>query len=372
MTGKNPFHFSLRDVQTQSLLVMVTVILLICAISIVMLTSLSYTAEQPWTHRQLFFCGLGLCAMLFATLTPISVWSKLAYPIYGLCLLMLIIVNLKGSSSMGAERWLDLGFVRFQPSEFMKIALILAVARAFQQARINKTAPGIDLLKPIVLMGLPAALILLQPDLGTTILLLTTSIGMLFLAGIHKAYLGVVMVIGLIAAPFIWGELHDYQKERVIAFLNPEQDAKDSGYHIMQSKIALGSGGFFGKGYREGTQGHLNFLPEKHTDFIFTAFAEENGIVGTLALITLYGTVLFTSIMMSLSCQSIFARLLAGGVYINFFNAIFINIAMVTGMAPVVGVPLPLMSYGGSSMIAVLFSFGLLMSAYIHGRRPEY
>ena len=267
---------------------------------------------------------------------------------------------------MGGQRWLDLGFMRMQPSEFMKIALVLAMARYFHGLNLPDTRKLSRLLVPIALVILPAALVVRQPDLGTTLVLGLAGVGMIFLSGARVWIFGVGTIAAIASIPVGWRLLRDYQQERLLVFFNPESDPLGAGYQIMQSKIALGSGGIFGKGFLQGTQSHLNFLPEMKTDFIFTVLAEEFGIVGGLTLLALYLIVLGYGIYVSFTCRSHFGRLLAMGVSGTLFLYVFINIAMVMGLLPVVGVPLPLVSYGGSAMLTVLIGCGLMLSVALH------
>jgi rod shape determining protein RodA len=279
---------------------------------------------------------------------------------------MLVAVELQGSIGMGAQRWLDLGVTQIQPSEIMKIALVLALARWFHGASIEDVGRIPFLLVPLILVGLPVALVLKQPDLGTALMLLMCGGAMFFLAGVRLWKFALVIAGAGGALPLIWGHMRDYQKNRIYTFLDPENDPLGSGYHILQSKIALGSGGLFGKGFLLGTQSHLNFLPEKQTDFIFTMLAEELGLVGGLILLGLYTLVFVYGFAIALRSRNHFGGLLGLGITINFFLYVFINTAMVMGLIPVVGVPLPLISYGGTAMLTVMFGFGLLMSVYIH------
>ena len=280
-------------------------------------------------------------------------------------------VGLRGSVSssnlgMGAQRWLDFGFFQLQPSELMKIAVILALARYFHGFEVDEVGRLRNLWIPVLIVIAPIALVLRQPDLGTAMVVAMVGGSMFWLGGARLWQFGLVTA-GLAAAlPAAWQFLHTYQKQRIITFFNPENDPLGSGYHILQSKIALGSGGLFGKGFLEGTQSHLNFLPEKQTDFIFTMLAEEFGLIGGAGLIALYGLLISYGMFIAFRCRSQFARLLAMGLSVNFFLYVFINIAMVMGILPVVGVPLPLISYGGTAMLTVLIGFGLIMSCWLH------
>ncbi|GBE42692.1 Rod shape-determining protein RodA [bacterium BMS3Bbin10] len=293
---------------------------------------------------------------------------RLAYPVYLLALALLVMVPVLGVEIGGAQRWLNVGSVSVQPAELMKVALVLALARYYEWLPPKHISNPLALIVPVVMIAVPVVLVVLQPDLGTAVLFAAVGGGLLFLAGASWIYFvfGIAGVLG--ALPFAWNSLYDYQKARVMTFFDPDKDPLGAGYHILQSKIALGSGGVTGKGYMQGTQSQLNFLPEKHTDFIFTMFAEEMGFVGSLGLLALYLLVLMSIVYMALRCQTQFARLVAAGVGITMFVYVFINVAMVMGLVPVVGVPLPLVSYGGTSMITLMFGFGLVLNAHMHRR----
>lgn len=339
---------------------------LIASIGIAMLYSVAEGSFTPWAMRQAGRFVAGVCIMIVVAMVDLRLWMRLAYPLYALALVMLVAVEVIGFVGMGAQRWLDFGFISIQPSEVMKVTLILALARYFHGLTLDEVSHMHNMLVPLLLTVVPVGLVVLQPDLGTAILLLASGAILFFVAGLRWRYF-IIAGSGILAAiPIIWSRLHDYQRNRVLTFLEPERDPLGTGYHIMQSKIALGSGGMFGKGFMEGTQSQLNFLPEKHTDFIFTMLGEELGLVGGLVLLTLYFVVLMFSLNVSLQCRNQFGRLLGMGVSMIFFFYIFINAAMVMGLLPVVGVPLPLVSYGGTSMLSLMFAFGLLMSVHIH------
>ena len=344
-------------------------LLLICAIAsmgFAMLFSVADGNVDPWASRQMMRFGVGLVILFVVAFVDVRVWMTLAYPAYAIALVLLIGVEFAGFRGMGAQRWIDLGIIQLQPSELMKITLILALARYFHGLTLDQVSRLKYMFLPLLMIGAPFYLTLRQPDLGTALLLGTVGVTLFFLAGLAWRYFILGGVAALAAIPIGWGMLRDYQRQRVLTFLNPESDPLGAGDHILQAKIALGSGGVFGKGFMEGTQAHLNFLPEKHTDFIFTMLAEELGLVGGLTLIGLYFMVLMFGITVGLQTRNQFGRLLAMGITVNFFLYIFINIAMVMGLVPVVGVPLPLVSYGGTAMLTLMMGFGLLMSAYIH------
>lgn len=338
-------------------------LLLICMvvfIGIGILYSAGNGHWDPWANKQFARFLMSLCVLLFISMTNLRFWMKYAYAIYGAGLVLLIAVELVGTVGMGAQRWLDLGFIQVQPSEVMKIALVLALARYFHGASLDEVRSIRFIIPPVLMMALPVILILTQPDLGTALMLVFASMAMLFLVGV-QIWKFVVLVLGAGAAvPILWTFLHDYQKKRVLTFLDPESDPLGAGYHIMQSKITLGSGGVFGKGFMEGTQSRLNFLPEKQTDFIFTVLSEEFGLVGSLFLFGLYMLIIIYGFIIALRCTNFFGKLLAMGLTVNFALYVFINMGMVMGLMPVVGVPLPLVSYGGTAMLTLFFGFGLI------------
>jgi rod shape determining protein RodA len=323
---------------------------------------------DPWASRQLIRFGIGIAAMLIIGLVDIRVWMGLAYWAYGLALLLLLAVEFYGVTGMGAQRWVEIPLigVRLQPSEIMKIAMVLALAKYIHSLTVDEVSRAKSLVPAILIIIAPVALVLRQPDLGTALLLMAGGFILLFLAGLSWRILGAVGVLGLVSAGVGWQFLQDYQKQRVLTFINPESDPLGTGYHILQSKIAMGSGGVFGKGYLQGTQSHLDFLPEKHTDFIFTMLAEEMGLVGGLGLLGLYILLLGQGAAVAMSSRNHFGRLVSMGVMATFLLYIVINTAMVMGLVPVVGVPLPLVSYGGTAMMTILFGFGLVMSVHIH------
>lgn len=345
---------------------LVLLIVLTASIGFAMLYSAANGSFDPWASRQFSRFCVGLTMMLIVALVDIRMWLRAAYPIYGLCLALLAAVEIMGSIGMGAQRWLDLGFFQLQPSEVMKIAVILALARYFHGFDVDEAGRLRNLWIPVLIVVAPIALVLRQPDLGTAMVVAMVGGAMFWIGGARLWQFGVVAAGVAAAVPLAWQFLHTYQKQRIFTFLNPENDPLGSGYHILQSKIALGSGGMFGKGFLEGTQSHLNFLPEKQTDFIFTMLAEEFGLIGGVGLIALYGLLIAYGIFIAFRCRSQFARLLAMGLSVNFFLYVFINIAMVMGILPVVGVPLPLISYGGTAMLTVLIGFGLIMSCWLH------
>jgi rod shape determining protein RodA len=344
-------------------------ILLLCVLSgigFAMLYSAANGSWQPWASKQLARFALAFIPMIAAALIDIRYWFRIAYWIYGLALLLVVAVDLRGFVGMGAQRWVDLGFIQLQPSEVMKIALILALARYFHSLPAENNGRITHLLAPVGMIMVPVALVLKQPDLGTAMMLLVSGAIVFFLAGVRLWLFGAAAVAAAGAAPLVWSVLRDYQRARLTTFLSPDSDPLGAGYHILQSKIALGSGGLFGKGFLLGTQTHLAFLPERQTDFIFTMIAEEFGLVGGLVLLALYAMVIVYGFTIALRSRNQFGRLLGLGLATNFFLYVFINTAMVIGLIPVVGVPLPLISYGGSAMVTVMLGFGLLMNVSIH------
>jgi len=345
---------------------LVLLLAMIAGVGFAMLYSAAYGDVDPWMSRQMTRFAAGLLLMLVVAVLDLKFWLRYAYLFYLFGFLLLVFVEIEGEIGMGAQRWIDLGFVQIQPSEIMKIALVLALARYFHRLDLSAIGRPLPLLLPMALVLAPAALVLLQPDLGTAGMLLLIGAAMFFLAGVKIWKFVVVGGLGLAAIPVGWEFLRDYQRQRVLTFLNPESDPLGSGYHILQSKIAFGSGGLFGKGFLMGTQSHLNFLPERQTDFIFTMLAEEFGMAGGLGLLALYAFVIFYGFAIALRSRSQFGRLLAYGITSTLFFYVFINTAMVMGLIPVVGVPLPLISYGGTAMLTLLMGFGFVLSVNIH------
>ena len=344
-------------------------VVIICTTAVIgfaVLYSAANGSIYPWAARQMVRFAAGLAIMFTVALIDTRVWLRYAYLIYLGGLAMLAYVDVFGVVGRGAQRWIDLGAFNLQPSEVMKVALVLALARYFHAIRFEEIGRIRYLVWPLVLVAAPAALVLRQPDLGTAMMLVLAGGAMFFMAGVRLWKFGAVIAGGLAMIPVAWHFLRDYQKQRILTFFDPESDPMGAGYHIIQSKIALGSGGIFGKGFLRGTQSHLNFVPEKQTDFVFTLLAEEFGIVGGLFLLALYLMLLIYGFAIAMRSRNQFGRLLAVGVTVTFFLYVFVNIAMVMGMLPVVGVPLPLVSYGGTSMLTLLFGFGLLMGVYIH------
>jgi rod shape determining protein RodA len=331
-----------------------------------MLYSAAGGSIDPWASRQIVRFAFGATFMLAIAMVDLRLLMRIAYPFYFLSLVLLATVEFFGAVGMGAQRWLNLGFINLQPSELMRLALVMALARYFHSLTYEDVGRIRWLLVPAAMVALPAGLVMVQPDLGTALLTILTGAGIMFLVGVRWWKFAIVAVAALGALPVGWQQLRGYQKDRILTFLNPERDPLGAGYHILQSKIALGSGGLWGKGFLQGTQSHLNFLPEKQTDFIFTTLAEEFGMVGALALLGAYILIMAYGFAIGLRSRSQFGRLLAFGITITFFIYVFINVAMVMGLVPIVGIPLPLISYGGTAMITILAGFGLMLSVSIH------
>ncbi len=330
-------------------------------IGIVVLYSAANGSWTPWAAKQLMRFGVSLGLMIFLALIDVKIYLKYSYVAYFLVLLLLIGVEVGGHIGMGAQRWIDLKLFKLQPSELMKITMVLVLAKYFHGCTLNKIQSLRGIIAPILMALFPAALIILQPDLGTALMLLFTTIIIFFVVGVQWWKFAIVGGTAIAMAPIAWQFLHDYQKDRVLTFLNPERDPLGAGYHIIQSKIALGSGGVFGKGFLNGTQSHLNFLPEKHTDFIFTMLSEEFGMVGAVLVVLLNLVIIAYGYLFAFRITSYYGKLVVIGLNTNYFMYVFINIAMVLGLLPVVGIPLPLISYGGTVMLSVMASFGIIL-----------
>jgi len=354
----------------------ILLLIAIASLGFLMLYSVAGGSMDPWAETQMKRFAMGLVLMLGVAMIPIWFLRNIAGVAYGLSVLLLLGVEFFGSTGMGAQRWIDLGFMRLQPSELTKITLVLFLASYYDWLDIKKVSRPFWVVIPILIIALPAYLTLRQPDLGTALLLVFGGGGLMFLAGVSWMYFAAVIAasVGIVGAVFQsrgteWQLLKDYQYRRIDTFLDPSTDPLGAGYHITQSKIALGSGGWTGRGFMQGTQSRLNFLPEKHTDFIFTTLAEEFGFVGAVSLLALYLGVLVFCVLSAITNQNRFAALLTLGVALTFFLFFAVNMSMVMGLAPVVGVPLPLVSYGGSAMLVLLLAFGLVQSAHIHKPR---
>lgn len=345
------------------------IVALITLIACVGFLLLYYAAGQsisPWMDKQIIRFSFGMIMMIVIAFVDLRLWMSQAYLLYFITLLLLVGVEVMGRIGMGAQRWIDLYFFVLQPSELMKITLLLALARYFHTLTIKEVGFFKNLIQPTLLVALPSILVLRQPDLGTMIILAAAGASIFVVAGLRTWKIVSLASSLFISLPLVWMGLRDYQKKRVLTFLNPEQDPLGAGYHILQSKIALGSGGLFGKGLGQGTQTQLNFLPEKQTDFIFPMLCEEMGALAGLGLLAAYSILILYGFRISLQSRSAFGRYLGVGLTTLLFLSVFINVAMVMGLVPVVGVPLPLVSYGGTAMLTFTMGLGLLMSISVH------
>ncbi len=350
----------------------------VASVGFLMLYSVAGGSMRPWAEPQMIRFAAGLAIMFAVAMVPIWFWRNISALAYIASLFMLVLVKFVGVTGMGAQRWIDLGFMRLQPSEVAKITLVMVLAAYYDRLDLSKTSRPLWVAIPLLLIALPTALVITQPDLGTAILLVAGGGIIMFAAGVHWLYFAVVFALGIgaVAAVFLsrgteWQLLKDYQYRRIDTFLDPASDPLGAGYHITQSKIALGSGGWSGRGYMQGTQIRLDFLPEKHTDFIFTTLAEEFGFIGGISLLALYGLIIAFCIHSALNNRDRFSMLLTLGIAATFFLFFAVNMAMVMGLAPVVGVPLPLISYGGSAMLVLMGAFGLVQSAHVHRPRGK-
>jgi rod shape determining protein RodA len=348
----------------------------VAAVGFLMLYSVAGGSFSPWAEPQMKRFLLGAAAMFVVAMVPIWFWRNVAGLAFGVTILLLLFVEFFGATGMGATRWIDLGFMRLQPSEVAKITLVMVLAAYYDWLEMDKVSHPVWVAVPVLIILVPTFLVLRQPDLGTAILLLAGGGIVMFVAGVSWIYFAVVGALGagLVTAVFTTRGtpmqlLQDYQYRRIDTFLDPSSDPLGAGYHITQSKIALGSGGWSGRGFMQGTQSRLNFLPEKHTDFIFTTLAEEFGFVGGVSLLVLYALIILFCTISALSNRDRFSSLLTLGIAAAFFMFFAVNMSMVMGLAPVVGVPLPLVSYGGSAMLVLMVAFGLVQSAHIH--RPR-
>jgi len=348
----------------------------IACFGFLMLYSVADGDLERWAEPQMKRYGAGFVAMLVMGMIPIWFWRNISGVAYGLSLALLLGVEMFGSVGMGAQRWLELGPLRLQPSELMKIGLVMMLASYYDWLDPARVSRPFWVLVPIVILLMPIGLVLRQPDLGTSLMMVGSAAAVMLAAGVHWAYFATVLTIlgAAISSIFAvrgteWQFLHDYQYRRIDTFLDPSIDPLGAGYHINQAKIALGSGGWGGKGLMQGTQSRLNFLPEKHTDFIFNILAEEFGFVGSISLLVLYFLVLVFCMVTALRSKDRFSSLVVIGIASAFFFYFGVNLAMVMGLAPVVGKPLPLVSYGGSAMVVVMLGFGLIQSAHVH--RPR-
>lgn len=367
MSFLNQGEFSLPQKINNLNWLLIYLILSLIAIGCLMLYSAGGGSFQPWLIRQLVFVLIFFPIMIIIAIIDIRFWFKIAYLAYGLALLMVIFVDIAGHNALGATRWFRIGPLTIQPSEIMKVCLIFALARYYSDIEVEEVGKLKYTIVPLLLIAVPVFFVFDQPDLGTATILLLSGVAVLFAAGIKLWKFITVGIAGLISIPFLWTfVLYDYQKQRVLTFLNPNNDPLGSGYNIIQSKIAIGSGGFIGKGYLNGTQGQLDFLPEKQTDFIFTMLSEELGFIGSTLTILIFSAVIMVGINIALNIRHQYGKLLAIGVINIFFIHMFINIGMVTGLIPVVGAPLPFISYGGTITASMLIGFGLLLNADLY------
>ncbi len=355
---------------------LVVLLTAVAGVGFLMLYSVAGGNLERWAEPQMIRFGAGLALMFAVAMVPIWFWRNMAAVAYAVSIALLVWVELFGHVGMGAQRWINLGFILLQPSEMTKVALVMVLAAYYDWLDLRRTSRPLFVLIPAGLILLPTALVLKQPDLGTALLLMLGGAAVMFAAGVHWLYFAVVVGLGIGAVWVVlasrgqpWQLLEDYQFRRIDTFLDPSSDPLGAGYHITQAKIALGSGGWTGKGFMQGTQSRLNFLPEKHTDFIFTTLAEEFGFVGAFSLLVLYVLIVGFCVAAALTNKDRFASLLTIGIAATFFLYFAVNMAMVMGLAPVVGVPLPLVSYGGSAMIVLMAAFGLVQSAQVHKPR---
>lgn len=358
----------LRDKVSRLHWPLIIVLTMIAGAGVVTLYSVAEGSWQPWAMRHGLRYLAALAILVLMGLMAMRYWMALAYPIYFVALAALVATPFIGEVNMGAKRWIEFGDLQFQPSEAMKIGLVMALARYYHGLRAEQVSHFLYLIPPALMIVAPVGLVFIQPDLGTALLLAATGVIVVFVAGLSWR-LGVIGVVGGVAAAYSayrFEFLKPYQVERILTFLNPDRDPLGQGYHLLQSKIALGSGGLDGKGFMQGTQSQLKFLPEMQTDFIFTIFGEEFGFVGAIGLLLLYLSVILMGLSVAMSARTHFARLAVIGVVTTFSLYVLINTGMVMGLAPVVGVPLPLVSYGGTVMLTIMAGFGLVMSAHVH------
>ncbi len=355
---------------------LVVLVTAVSAVGWLTLYSIAGGRMDVWAGRQMQVFALGAVLMFFVAFVPIWFWRNMSALAYVVSILLLLLVEFVGSVGMGAQRWLEIGGLRLQPSELMKVTLVMMLAAYYDWLDPKRTSRPLWVLVPVLLTIIPTVLVLMQPNLGTALILLMIGGAVILMAGVSWWYFAGVatVIVGAVTSVFStrgtpWQLLHDYQYRRIDTFLDPTADPLGAGYNIIQAQIALGSGGWSGKGFMQGTQSRLNFLPEKHTDFIFTTLGEEFGFVGVFSLLILYGLILVFCFVSALQNKDRFSSLMIMGVAVNFFLYLAINLSMVMGLAPVVGVPLPFLSYGGSAMLVLLLAFGLVQSAHIH--RPR-
>lgn len=359
--GYGSRHLGLKDKFCQLSFSYIILIVILACVGTMTLYSAANGSWEPWAIKHISRFGVTMLLMIGLAMVDIRYYYRGAYLFYFATLFLLVVVEITGHIGMGAQRWINLGLFKIQPSELMKIGMVLFLARYFSFTTMQNIRTIRGILIPVVLTIIPVGLICLQPDLGTALMLLFTATIMIFVVGVQWWKFALVGVAGAALLPIAWNFLHEYQQNRVLTFLNPERDPLGAGYHIIQSKIAFGSGGIFGKGFLHGTQTHLNFLPEKHTDFIFTMFSEEFGMIGSVMLVLLNILVITMGYIFAFRIRNYFAKLVVIGLNTNYFLYVFINIAMVMGVLPVVGIPLPLISYGGTVMFSIMSSFGIIL-----------
>ena len=354
----------------------IVILITIAAIGFMMLFSVAGGSTEPWAKVQMTRFCIGFAMMLIIAFIPIWFWRNISGLAFFISLFLLLLVEFFGVSGMGAVRWLDLGFMRLQPSELVKVTVIMFLASYYDWLPRNKVSNVVWIIVPLLIILLPVFLVVRQPDLGTALLILLGGLSIMFIAGVSWFYFaisGLGVFTFLFSIFYFRGTefqfLKDYQYRRIDTFLDPASDPLGAGYHITQSKIAFGSGGFSGRGFMQGTQSRLNFLPEKHTDFIFTTLAEEFGFIGGISLLGLYFLLIIFCGLVALACRDRYSGLVVSGITMTFFLYFAVNMAMVMGLAPVVGVPLPLVSYGGSAMFVLMIAFGIIQSADIHRAR---
>ena len=347
---------------------LIFIVILIGAISVFAIYSTESGEFSYYTKNHLIRLVAFFVMFLFLSFVKITFWYRNAYIFYLICLFLLIIVLLFGITASGSKRWVSLYFLNLQPSELMKIAIIVCFARYYHRIQSVDIQSYRFLLIPVILIIIPCYLVITQPDLGTSILIAGSGIVVIWIAGLNIKYFVYSSLLFLVSFPFVVSILKPYQKSRILTFFNPERDPLGAGYQIIQSKIAIGSGGFFGKGYLKGTQNYLEFLPEKHTDFIFTLFSEEFGFLGSIILMLLYILLISRVISIGFFVRSFFAKLYCFGFASAIFLYVFVNIAMVLGLLPIVGAPLPIMSYGGSSMLSIMLGLSIVMSCKIYSQ----
>lgn len=364
--GYSSRNFSFKDKLLKLSFGYIFLIIILAGVGTMTLYSAANGNWEPWAIRHISRFGVAVLIMLGLAMVNIRYYYNGAYAFYFITLFLLFAVEIGGHIGMGAQRWINLGLFKIQPSELMKIGMVLFLARYFSTTTLQNIRTLRGIIIPAVMTFLPVALICLQPDLGTALMLLFTATIMLFVVGVQWWKFALVGIAAGAMLPIAWNFLHEYQQNRVLTFLNPERDPLGAGYHIIQSKIAFGSGGIFGKGFLHGTQTHLNFLPEKHTDFIFTMFSEEFGMIGSLTLVLLNILVIAMGYIFAFRINNYFAKLVVVGLNTNYFLYVFINIAMVMGVLPVVGIPLPLISYGGTVMFSIMSSFGIILCMKIN------